>query len=396
MAAKRDYYEVLGVDRKASPEEVKKSYRKLAMQNHPDRNPGNAEAEARFKEVSEAYEVLSDANKRRQYDQFGHDGMRSTFGPGGFDFERDFTHYSDLQDILGSIFGGESGGFFDSFFAGGGGGGQRRAGRSGSQQGADLRFDIEIDFEEAVFGAEKEIALPLTEDCAACGGSGAEPGSQRETCRQCGGRGAVVSNSGIFQVRQTCPVCSGSGTVVARPCRECRGAGRVRARKRIVIRIPAGVETGSRLRLSGKGEGGVRGGPPGDLYVIVHVRAHELFQRREEDLYCQVPIAFEIAALGGEIEVPTIDGYAKLKIAPGTESGRIYRLKGRGVPRVDGYGKGDLHVQVSVEVPADLSSNQKRALKDFKDSLTPSNYPAAHQLRQLADAFYRRKKDMEK
>ena len=388
-AGKRDYYEVLGVARSASPDEVKKAYRRLAMQFHPDRNPGNPEAEARFKEVSEAYEVLSDADKRRQYDQYGHDGLKSAFGPGGFDFSRDFTHYSDLQDILGSLFGdagGGGGGIFDEFF-----GGQRRGGRAGPQQGADLRFDLEVDFEEAVFGSEREIMLPVMEECGKCSGSGVEPGSQRESCRHCSGRGVVVSASGFFQVRQTCPACGGAGSVITRPCRECRGTGRLKARKRLALRIPAGVETGSRLRLAGKGEGGAHGGPPGDLYVILHVRPHDIFQRKEGDVYCEVPVPFDLAALGGDIQVPTIDGYAMLKIPPGTESGRIFRLRGKGVTRLDGYGKGDQHVKILIEVPANLSGQQKRLLKELRDSSTDSNYPLLQRLRERADAFYRRK-----
>lgn len=389
MAAKRDYYEVLGVDRKAVSDEIKKAYRRLAMQWHPDRNPGKTEAESRFKEISEAYEVLSDPGKREQYDQFGHDGLKSAFGPGGFDFARDFTHYSDLQDILGSLF-GDSGGVFDGFFGG------TRAARTESQQGADLRFELEIDFEEAVFGSEREIVLPLSEDCGTCRGSGAEPGSRRETCRQCGGRGVLVSASGFFQVRQTCPVCGGAGTMIAKPCRECHGSGRVKTRKRLTLKIPAGVETGSRLRLAGKGEGGERGGPAGDLYVILHVRPHDLFQRKGEDLYCEVPVSVDVAALGGEVEVPTLDGFASLKIAPGTESGRVFRLRGKGVPRLEDYGRGDLHVRVVVEVPADLNMQQKRLMKTLREDMSESNYPGYSRLHARAEALYRRKKEMGK
>ncbi len=261
MASKQDYYDLLGVSRSASQDELKKAYRKLAMKYHPDRNQGDKESEAKFKEVSEAYEVLSDAKKRQQYDQFGHDGLKSSFGPGGFDFGRDFTHGADLQDILGSIFGG-GGGIFDDFF----GGGRRRSSRPGGPQpGADLRFDIEIDFEEAAFGSEREITLPLSVQCDDCTGTGVTPGSKRETCRQCGGAGSVISGGGFFQVRQTCPVCGGQGSLVTNPCVKCSGSGRVKTSKRITLKIPRGVETGSRLRLAGKGEGGIRGGPAGDL-----------------------------------------------------------------------------------------------------------------------------------
>ena len=259
MKNKRDYYEVLGIDRSASSDEIRKTYRKLAMQHHPDRNQGNKEAEAKFKELSEAYEVLSDDDKRRAYDQYGHEGLHSAFGPGGFDFSRDFTHMSDLQDILGGLFGGGGGGgggIFDEFF---GGGGRRRGSPTSAQGGADLRFDLEIDFEEAAFGSQREVTLPITEACATCSGSGIKPGTSAQSCKQCGGHGVVITTSGFFQVRQTCPVCAGSGQVVAHPCPTCRGPGRVKSQKRLTLKIPAGVETGSRLRLAGKGEGGLRG-----------------------------------------------------------------------------------------------------------------------------------------
>ena len=385
---KRDYYEVLGVGREAGPDDVKKAYRRLAMQYHPDRNQGDKAAENKFKEVSEAYEVLSDADKRRIYDQYGHDGLRSTFGPNGFDFSRDFTHFSDLQDLFGSLF-GEGGGIFEDFLGGG-----RRTSRSGPQQGADLRFDLEIDFEEAVFGAQREVTLPVTEQCPVCAGKGSEPGSKEETCKQCGGRGAVVASSGFFQVRQTCPVCGGSGQLITKPCGACRGAGRQKTRKRLTLRIPPGVETGSRLRLAGRGEGGVRGGPAGDLYVILHVKSHDLFQREGNDLLCDFPVPMHIAALGGEVEVPSLDGLARLKIDAGTETGRMFRMKGRGVRSVDGYGRGDLHVRVVVEVPAHLNSKQKKALKDFSDTCGTENYPLAQAIRERADAFMKRKQDL--
>jgi molecular chaperone DnaJ len=389
--AKRDYYEVLGVARQASADEVKKAYRRLAMQYHPDRNQGDKTAETKFKEISEAYEVLSDADKRRQYDQYGHEGLKSSFGPGGFDFSRDFTHVSDLQDIFGSLF-GEGGGVFEDFFGGG-----RRTSRTGPQQGADLRFDLEISFEEAVFGSHREITLPITEQCNTCSGSGSEPGTKEETCRHCGGRGAVVSSSGFFQVRQTCPICSGSGRIITKPCRDCRGTGRQKGRKRITLRIPPGVETGSRLRLAGRGEGGVRGAPAGDLYVILHVRPHDVFLREEgADILCEVPVPMHVAALGGDVDVPTLDGFARLKIDPGTETGRMFRLRGKGVASVDGHGHGDLHVRVIVEVPSHLNSRQKKALKEFGDSCTIENHPMADQLRQRTDAFFKAKEVLEK
>lgn len=389
MAAKRDYYEVLGLARNASADEVRKTYRRLAMQYHPDKNPDNkAAAEEKFKEISEAYEVLSDENKRRQYDQYGHAGLKSAFGPGGFDFERDFTHFGDIEDVLGSIFGG-GGGIFDSFF-----GGQRRASQRGQHQGNDLRFDLEIDLEEAAFGSEREITLPVSEECVACHGAGTAPGSQKETCRHCNGHGAVISGGGFFQVRQTCPVCGGAGKIVANPCRTCNGTGRTSGRKRITLKLPKGVDTGSRLRLSGRGEPGMRGGPAGDLYVVVHVRPHNLFERHEDDIVCAMPISLEVAALGGDVEVPTIDGYAQLKIPPGTESGKVFRLRGRGMPHVDGRGQGDQHVQVTVEVPSNLTSQQKKLLKDFCAASNPDNYPGAAGVRKLAAEFYEKRKQL--
>jgi molecular chaperone DnaJ len=391
VADKRDYYDVLGVSRSASADELKKAYRKKAMKYHPDRNPDNKEAEAKFKEVSEAYEVLSDSKKRQQYDQFGHDGLKSSFGPGGFDFSRDFTHASDLQDILGSIFGG-GGGIFDSFM----GGGRRQSRPDGPQAGADLRFDIEIDFEEAAFGSERELTLPISVQCDTCSGSGMTPGSKRETCRQCGGSGSVISGSGFFQVRQTCPVCHGAGTFSTNPCAKCSGTGRVKTRKRITLKIPKGVETGSRLRLAGKGEGGVRGGPAGDLYVVIRVKPHDIFQRHDDDLYCSIPVPFDILALGGSIQVPTLDGFAKLKISSGTENGKVFRLRSKGMPRVDGYGRGDMQVQIIAEIPAKLNGSQKKLLQEYQANLVDKNYPDSKKFREKAEKFLERKKAMKR
>ncbi|MFO7871606.1 MAG: molecular chaperone DnaJ [Kiritimatiellia bacterium] len=388
MSAKEDYYELLGVKKTASGEEIKKAYRKLAMKYHPDRNPDDKAAETKFKEVSEAYEVLSDSEKRRRYDQFGHEGMKSAFGPGGFDFSRDFTHVSDLQDILGSIF-GEGGGVFEEFFGGG-----RRTRRGGARRGADLRFDLEIDLEEAAFGSHRDITVPATEECRQCSGTGAAPGKGMETCRHCGGRGAVVSGGGFFQVKQTCPVCGGTGKIIRDPCRACKGTGRLNTRKRLSLKIPKGVESGSRLRLAGKGEGGGRGGPAGDLYVVIHVRDHELFQRRREDLYCEVPVPFHIATLGGEIKVPTVNGYARLKIAAGTQSGKVFRLRGEGLRSVEGYGRGDLHVQVQVEVPVRLNSAQKKLVKQLGGDLKESSYKRSEEFYRKAEGFFERRKAM--
>lgn len=388
MAQKRDYYEVLGVDRGASADEIKKAYRRLAMKYHPDQNRDDADAEHRFKEISEAYEVLSDERKREQYDRFGHEGVKSAFGPGGFDFARDFTHASDLQDILGSLF-GDGGGFFGDIF----GGGSRRSSH-GPQRGSDLRFDLEIDLEEAAFGSERDIALPLSAECDTCSGTGVKPGKQRETCRRCGGRGAVIAGGGFFQVRQTCPACSGAGTVVTHPCDTCEGSGRVRTRKRLTLRIPKGVETGSRLRLTGKGDGGARGGPAGDLYVVLSVREHELFKRQGDDLFCEVPVPFDTAALGGEIQVATLDGYAKLTLSHGTETGKVFRLRGKGIPSVEGHGRGDLHVRVIPEVPVKLSSKQKKLLREFQEQESDANYPGRARFRKTAEAFFERRAAM--
>jgi molecular chaperone DnaJ len=381
MATKKDYYDVLGVSRSASADEVRKAYRKLAMQYHPDRNANNPQATEKFKELSEAYEVLSDETKRRQYDQFGHEGMKSTFGPGGFDFSRDFTHMSDIQDILGNLF-GDGGGLFGEFMGGG-----RRRSRNGVQRGDDLRFDLEIDLEEAVFGSERELELPVTEECDLCRGTGAASGAGRETCRQCGGRGFVVSGGGFLQIRQTCPVCGGEGTLVRHPCGKCGGSGRMRSRRRLSLRIPRGVETGSRLRLAGKGEGGGRGGPAGDLYVVLHVREHELFERQGDDLSCTVPISPAAATLGGDIEIPTPEGLAKIKVPPGTPNGKVFRLRDKGVPNLEGRGHGDLHVRLMVETPTRLSSRQRKLLEEFEAEAEEANYPERIRMRRAAEAF---------
>jgi molecular chaperone DnaJ len=387
VAAKQDYYVLLGVERSVSPEDLKKAYRKLAMKYHPDRNQGDKAAEEMFKTVSEAYEVLSDPQKRRQYDQYGHDGLKSSFGPGGFDFGRDFTHGADLQDILGSLFGG-GGGLFDGLFGGGGGARRGSANPGGAQPGADLRFDIEIDFEEAAYGSEREITLPISVQCDTCHGSGDKPGTSKESCRHCGGRGFVISGNGFFQVRQGCPVCGGAGMMSSNPCKDCDGSGRVKRQKRITLKIPKGVDTGSRLRMSGKGEGGIKGGPAGDLYVVLHVRNHALFERREEDLYCQVPVPVDVLILGGDVEVPTIDGFARLKIDAGTETGKAYRLRGKGMPRVDGYGRGDLHVHILPEIPVKLGGRQKKILAEFRSLTEEKQYPAGKHMREEAEKMF--------
>ena len=390
MAGKRDYYEVLGIGRTAQHEEVRKAYRKLAMQYHPDRNPDDKVAEERFKELSEAYEVLSDAEKRRRYDQFGHEGMRSAFGPGGFEFSRDFTHYGDIQDILGTFF-GDGGGIFEGIF----GGGHRRTSRTGPQRGADLRIDVEVDFEESCFGSQRELTLPISDECEKCHGTGETPGTQKETCKHCRGQGAVVSGGGFFQIRQSCPICGGEGSIVAKPCRNCDGTGRVKAKKKIVLRIPKGVETGSRLRLTGKGESGHRTGPPGDLYVIVHVRPHPVFERRGDDLFCQIPVPFDVAALGGDVTVPTPDGHASLRLEAGTETGKVFRLRGKGTALLGENGRGDLHVQVVVEIPTRLNGTQKKLIEEFRAASSRDNYPMVERITKFSEEFYERKKRLE-
>ncbi|OQW96305.1 MAG: molecular chaperone DnaJ [Verrucomicrobia bacterium A1] len=392
---KRDFYEVLGLAREASEDDLKKAYRQLAIQFHPDKNPGNKEAEEKFKEISEAYEILSDPQKRAAYDQFGHrafapgGGGGAGFGGGGFGIDLEEA----LRTFMGA-FGGGGGSIFEDFFGGAMRG--ERGGRDTTARGADLRFDLEIEFEEAVVGSEREITMPLMEECATCKGTGAEPGSQKETCRRCTGRGMLISSNGFFQVRQTCPACGGAGQTISKPCRNCRGDGRVKGRRTIALKIPAGVETGSRLRLAGKGEGGARGGPPGDLYVVLHVRPHELFQRRDEDIFIELPVPFHVAALGGEVVVPTIHEYTPLKIPPGTENGTVFRMRGKGITGVRGVANGDQHVRIVVEIPTRLSGGQKDALRAFAESCAENNHPLEAKIRAVADEFYEHKKAMGK
>lgn len=352
--AKRDYYEILGVERTVQHEEIKKAYRKLAVKFHPDKNPGNKEAEDKFKELGEAYEALSDPQKRAAYDQYGHAAfdprMRSGAGRGG--------GFHDPSDIFREVFGG--GGIFEDLFGGGG-----RSDPNQVQRGADLRYDMEISFEEAANGCEKEVSVTKPDRCDVCSGTGAEAGSKSRTCPTCGGRGQVVSSRGIFSIAQTCHRCEGAGKVLEKPCPACHGGGRREMTSKIKLRIPAGVDTGSRLRSSGNGEAGLRGGPAGDLYVVLHVKAHEIFQRDGDDLICEVPISFVQAALGAEIEVPTLATKAQIKVPPGTQPGTTFRLKGKGVKNIQGFGHGDLHVRVTVEVPTHLNAVQKAKLAEF-------------------------------
>ena len=385
MADKRDYYEVLGVAKGASADEIKSAYRKLAMKYHPDRNPDNPEAKEKFTEISEAYEVLSNPEKRQRYDQFGHQGVN--FGPGGFDFGRDFSHFQDvdLNDILSSFFGGGGGGF-SSFF--GGGRQQHRADPNAPRRGDDMTFRLEIDFDEAVFGSERTIDLTLPGQCPECGGSGAAAGSKRVTCKTCGGRGVVIGGGGFFQVRQTCPTCNGEGSVIEKPCRKCRGAGHIATPQQISLKIPAGVDSGSRLRLSGKGGGGLRGGENGDLYVLLSVRDSDIFERDGLDLYVSVPVSPVTAALGGEVAVPTPEGEARLKIPAGPPNGKVFRLRGKGVKSLRGGSPGDLDARIVFEVPANLDRRQKELLEEFAKISRESTYPEAQSFANRSRVFF--------
>ena len=393
MADKRDYYEVLGIPKSASADEIKSAYRKLAMKYHPDRNPGDEEAKAKFQEASEAYEVLSNDEKRQRYDQFGHQGVN--FGPGGFDFGRDFSHFQDIDlgDILNSVFGGGMGG---GAFGGMFGGGRRQTNPDGPQRGADMSMELEVDFEEALFGSERTLDLTLPEECDQCHGSGAAKGSKRTTCSTCGGRGAVVRGNGFFQVRQTCPKCGGEGSVIERPCPACHGSGQMRAKRQVTLRIPKGVDTGSRLRLAGKGGGGLRGGEPGDLYVVVRVRDSEIFIRDGLDLAVDVPVSPISAAVGGEVDVPTPEGVANLKIPSGTPNGKLFRLRGKGMPSLRGMGTGDLVVRIVFEVPQRLTAKQRGLLDDLAKILEPENFPESQRLSVATKQFYSRKEKLSK
>ena len=395
MSKKRDCYEVLGVPRDASEDQIKKAYRKSAMKFHPDRNPGDKEAEEKFKEATEAYEILSNPDLHQRYDQFGWDAFdRAAGGRNGFGGAGNI----DLEEAMrafASAFGGGGGfggSFFESLFGGMGGAPHDRESRA---RGSDLRYDLEIDFEEAAFGSKRELSLNIIEDCDACKGSGADGNSKRETCPKCGGRGMVVSSNGFFQVRQPCPHCGGSGETIRHPCRKCGGDGRVKVPRKIGLSIPPGVDTGARLRLAGKGEGGSRGGPAGDLFVVLHVRPHDLFSRDGADTHCDIPIPFHIAALGGEIQVPTLRGDVPLKIPAGTQPGKVFTLRGLGMPDLRGGPTGDHHIAVSIEVPDGLHGASSDLLAAFGASLKDSSHPRLNALRKKAKLFYERKEAMD-
>jgi len=346
--SKRDYYEVLGVNRDASEDDIKKAYRKLAMKHHPDRNPDNPKAEEHFKEAKEAYEMLSDPAKRSTYDQYGHAGVDPQAGMGAG------AGYANFSDAFGDIFG-------DIF-----GGGRTR---SNVYRGADLRYNLEITLEEAARGTETRIRIPTMDECETCHGSGAKPGTQPITCATCGGHGQVRMQQGFFSIQQTCPKCHGAGRVVSSPCGTCHGAGRVKHQKTLSVKIPTGVDNGDRIRLSGEGEAGVNGGPTGDLYVVIQIKPHSVFTREHNDLHCEMPISFTSAALGGEIEIPTLDGYAKIKIPTETQSGKVFRLRGKGIKGVRSQSHGDLLCHVVVETPVSLSAHQRELLQKLEESI---------------------------
>ncbi|MBV2235118.1 MAG: molecular chaperone DnaJ [Sterolibacterium sp.] len=346
--SKRDLYEILGVNRDASDDEIKKAYRKLAMKYHPDRNPDNPKAEEQFKEAKNAYEILSDTQKRTAYDQYGHAGIDPQGmggGPGGMGGFGD-----TFSDIFGDIFGGGRGG----------------GGRSSVYRGADLRYNLEISLEDAARGTETRIRIPTMEECDVCHGSGAKKGSEPKPCPTCGGHGQVRMQQGFFSIQQTCPKCHGTGRYIADPCVACHGSGRVKKHKTLSVKIPAGIDEGDRIRLSGEGEHGVNGGPPGDLYVQIHLKPHNVFQRDHNDLHCEMPISFAAAALGGEIEIPTLDGAARLKIPAETQTGKVFRLRGKGIKGVRSTSPGDLLCHVVVETPVHLTDRQKELLREFE------------------------------
>ncbi len=353
--SQRDYYEVLGVEKSADHKQIKKAYKRLAMKHHPDRNTGNkANAEEKFKEIQKAYAILSDEQKRQAYDQFGHAGVDGSAGAGGFGGGSPFGG-GGFGDIFGDIFGGSQ--------------------QQPDNRGADLRYDLEIDLKDAAEGKTVKIRIPKNEKCDTCSGTGAKPGTSIKTCSACGGAGQVQMQQGFFAVQRPCPTCSGTGQKIESPCGSCRGQGVVRKQKTLSVKIPAGVDTGNRIRLGGEGEAGSRGGPSGDLYVQVHVKKHSIFQREGNDLYCEVPIDFATASLGGSIEVPTLDGKLKIKVPAGTQTGKLFRLRGKGITAIRHGGAGDLLCQVKIETPVNLSKEQKELLKEFSESCGKKHHP---------------------
>ena len=371
--AKRDYYETLGISPNASSEEIKKAYRRLAVKYHPDKNRDNSkEAEEKFKEVSEAYKILSDGEKRKIYDQYGHAGLQADVGAGGGGFTgSDFDPFTIFNEVFGQrSSSGGGGGIFDNLFGG-------RTGVREGQPGSDLRYSLEITFKEAAFGTEKEIQVPRYETCSNCRGSGVKSGSSPQTCPSCGGTGSIAVSQGFFSMSRTCTQCHGRGTIIKDPCKECRGSGRVRRTRRVKVKIPAGIDNGSHLRLAGQGEAGLRGGPTGDLYITIRVRAHPIFKREGDTVICEIPITFTQAALGGEIRVPTLNGRARLKVPPGTQTNKIFRLRKMGIPHLHSSGKGDQWVKVIIETPVNLSAEQKQLLKRLEEVGRGNGQPKA-------------------
>ncbi len=378
--SKRDYYEVLGVDRQATEQQIKSAYRKLALKHHPDRNPGDAAAEEQFKEAAEAYAILADAEKRGLYDRFGHAGVSGAGAGAGFDP----TIFADFSDIFGGL--GDVFGFGDIF------GGRRR--RGGPQRGSDLRYDLEITFDESATGTDTTIQIPREETCETCTGSGASPGTSPETCSQCRGSGQLRYQQGFLTVARPCPNCRGTGKTIAKPCQSCRGAGRISRERKITVKIPAGIATGQRLRLYGEGEHGSAGGPPGDLYVVVHVQEHSFFHREGDDLYCEMPISFPTIALGGSVKVPTLNGQEDLSIPAGTQTGARFKIRGKGMPSVSGRGRGDLHVIARVTVPKKLTKEQKHLLEELAKTLKDEKVSLESQDEGADKPFFERVKDI--
>ncbi len=375
--AKRDFYDVLGVGKGADAAEIKKAYRKKAKELHPDRNADNPDAEAQFKEANEAYEILKDAEKKAAYDRYGHAAFDGGMGggprAGGFGGQGDFA--SAFSDVFEDLFGGFSG--------------QRGGGRQRAARGSDLRYNLRISLEEAYNGLQKSITVPNLSTCDDCHGSGAEGGAEPQGCPTCSGMGKVRAQQGFFTVERTCPTCSGSGQIVKNPCQGCGGAGRIQKEKALSVNIPAGVETGTRIRLSGEGEAGLRGGPQGDLYIFIEVDDHDIFQRDGMDLFCRVPVSMVSAALGGEIEVPTIDGgRSRVKVPEGSQSGRQMRLRSKGMPALRGAGQGDMYIELAVETPVKLTSKQKELLREFEDSCASSNNPNANGFFEKVKGFW--------